>query len=234
VRVIDHLEIRRHTGGCQQRFPTKARTPFLERDAERFHIVTDVIGATALLRGPAGHVLSKCETPCSFNNLSPSQYSLEVQKEGYQPVANRAAGKERRRQDQKIKLESLPKAFTSAANRRERCLHQRSQKAGQTTVDASARGRQYTTLFCGCKRISSLTPDPSKSGQYPDEPQCDAHEKSRAASPGAGELHSERRRRSSLTVRLADSSTPARCRCLPDATIKLRFEGFQEAKRSSR
>src|SRR5207302_9240955 len=74
-------------------------------------VVTDVIGATAVLHGPAGYVLSKCETPCSFNNLKPQRYSLEVQKEGYQPVQTALQIKEGEAQDQKIKLESLAKGI---------------------------------------------------------------------------------------------------------------------------
>jgi hypothetical protein len=74
-------------------------------------VVTDVNGATAVLHGPAGQVLSKCETPCSFNNLKPQRYSLEVQKEGYQPVQTALQVKDGEAQDQKIKLESLAKGI---------------------------------------------------------------------------------------------------------------------------
>jgi hypothetical protein len=50
------------------------------------HITTNVIGATAVLHGAAGRVLNKCATPCSFNDLWPSSYSVEVQKSGYRSV----------------------------------------------------------------------------------------------------------------------------------------------------
>jgi serine/threonine-protein kinase len=50
------------------------------------HIVTDVIGATATLFGPAGRHLFDCQTPCSFNNLAPTQYSLQVTKDGFSPL----------------------------------------------------------------------------------------------------------------------------------------------------
>jgi uncharacterized membrane protein len=55
--------------------------------------------------------LSKCDTPCSFNNLAPAQYSLEVQKEGYQSVQTALQVKRGDVQDQKIKLESLAKGI---------------------------------------------------------------------------------------------------------------------------
>ena len=48
--------------------------------------MTDVLGATATLIGPAGRAVSHCSTPCSFNDLAPKRYSLQVAKEGYRPV----------------------------------------------------------------------------------------------------------------------------------------------------
>jgi len=80
--------------------------------------VTDVIGATAVLHGPAGHVLNRCETPCSFNNLSPSRYSLEVQKDGYQSVQTALQVKSGDAQDQKSNSNRWPKAFLSVVSRR--------------------------------------------------------------------------------------------------------------------
>src|SRR2546429_8616735 len=72
VRVIDHLEyddtpVAAGGGGDEGAHPV----PTDGRGA--IHVVTDVIGAKAVLRGPAGQILTKCETPCSFNNLSPAQ-----------------------------------------------------------------------------------------------------------------------------------------------------------------
>jgi serine/threonine protein kinase len=110
VRVIDHIEY--------DDAPVAAATssaegghPVPDPGKGAIHVITDVIGANAVLRGPAGHVLSKCETPCSFNNLSPAQYSLEVQKEGYQSVQTALKVKQGDVQDQKIKLESLAKGI---------------------------------------------------------------------------------------------------------------------------
>lgn len=71
------------------------------------HVVTDVIGATAVLHGPAGHVRGQCQTPCSFNNLNPARYSLEVKKDGYQPVQTALQVKQANVLDQKIQLQSL-------------------------------------------------------------------------------------------------------------------------------
>src|SRR6266480_2028507 len=109
VRVIDHLEY--DDTPVAAGYPDEGSHPVPAEGRGAIHVVTDVIGATAVLRGPAGHILNKCETPCSFNNLSPSRYSLEVQKEGYQSVQTAMQVKSGDAQDQKIKLESLAKGI---------------------------------------------------------------------------------------------------------------------------
>jgi len=75
------------------------------------HVVTDVLGATAMLHGPSGRVVSQCLTPCSFNDLTPERYSLEVRKDGYQPVQTALQVKQGGVADQKISLESLAKGL---------------------------------------------------------------------------------------------------------------------------
>jgi hypothetical protein len=70
------------------------------------HVITDVIGATATLYGPAGRNLANCTTPCSFNDLDPKRYSLQVQKDGYQSVQIALELKIDESQDQRLHLES--------------------------------------------------------------------------------------------------------------------------------
>jgi hypothetical protein len=111
-------------------------------------VVTDVIGAGAVLRGPAGHVLNKCETPCSFNNLSPAQYSLEVQKEGYQPVQTALQVKQGDVQDQKIKLESLSKGiFISSKPPGADVFINGAKQSGQTPVTLPLAPGQYNLVL---------------------------------------------------------------------------------------
>ena len=147
VRVIDHLEyddtpVAASSGSDEGAHPV----PGAGRGA--IHVVTDVIGATALLRGPAGRVLSKCETPCSFNNLSPSQYSLEVQKEGYQPVQTAMQVKSGDAQDQKIKLESLAKGiFISTQPPGADVFINGAKQAGQTPVTLPLAAGQYNLVL---------------------------------------------------------------------------------------
>ena len=75
------------------------------------HVVTDVIGATAMLHGPSGRVVSQCVTPCSFSDLTPDRYSLEVKKDGYQSVQTALQVREGSVSDQKLSLESLAKGL---------------------------------------------------------------------------------------------------------------------------
>jgi hypothetical protein len=110
VRVVDHIEYDDAPVAASGN-PDDGGHPVPSAGHGAIHVVTDVIGATALLHGALGRVLNKCETPCSFNNLNPSRYSLEVQKEGYQSVQTALQVKSGDVQDQKIKLESLAKGI---------------------------------------------------------------------------------------------------------------------------
>jgi len=56
-------------------------------------------------------VVSQCLTPCSFNNLTPDRYSLEVKKEGYQPVQTALQVRQGDVADQKLSLESLARGL---------------------------------------------------------------------------------------------------------------------------
>ena len=68
VRIVDHIEyddapFTADAGSTEDSHPV----PTAGRGA--IHVVTDVIGASAILHGPAGRVFDECQTPCSFNNL---------------------------------------------------------------------------------------------------------------------------------------------------------------------
>jgi hypothetical protein len=106
VRVIDHVEYEDAAAASGE-----GGHPVPDAGRGAIHVVVDVIGATAVLRGAAGRAVGKCDAPCSFNNLYPGQYSLEVLKEGYQSVQTALQVKQGDVQDQKIKLESLAKGI---------------------------------------------------------------------------------------------------------------------------
>jgi hypothetical protein len=79
------------------------------------HIVTDVLGATATLYGPAGRELSTCQTPCRFNNLAPLRYGLQVQKQGYVTLQTEFDTKPDQALDQNLHLEAVAKGLYIAS-----------------------------------------------------------------------------------------------------------------------
>jgi serine/threonine-protein kinase len=90
--------------------------PIPGRGFGAIHVVTDVIGATAMLHGPSGSVVSQCVTPCSFNDLLPDRYSLEVRKDGYEPVQTALQVKQGKVADQKLSMESIAKGLFIASD----------------------------------------------------------------------------------------------------------------------
>ena len=154
VHVIDHIEyddtaVATAGGSDDNSHPV----PAAGRGA--IHVLTDVIGATAVLHGPAGHVLNKCDTPCSFNNLKPQRYSLEVQKEGYQPVQTALQIKGDEAQDQKIKLEPLAKGiFISTQPPGADVFINGAKQSGQTPVTLPLAPGQYNLVL----RLSGYEP----------------------------------------------------------------------------
>jgi serine/threonine protein kinase len=110
VRVVDHIEYE-DAPAADNGHDADGGHPVPTGSRGAIHVVTDLVGATAVLRGPAGRVVNQCQTPCSFNDLGPAQYSLEVQKEGYQPMQTALQVKAGSVVDQKVMLESLAKGL---------------------------------------------------------------------------------------------------------------------------
>jgi eukaryotic-like serine/threonine-protein kinase len=147
VHVIDHIEYD-DTPVTTAGKPDESGHPVPSAGRGAIHVVTDVIGATAILHGPAGRVLNKCETPCSFNNLNPSRYSLEVQKDGYQWVQTALQIKAGEAQDQKIKLESLAKGiFISSQPPGADVFINGAKQSGQTPVTLPLAPGQYNLVL---------------------------------------------------------------------------------------
>jgi serine/threonine protein kinase len=147
VHVIDHIEYD-DTPVAVAGTSDESSHPVPAASRGAIHVVTDVIGATAVLHGPAGRVLSKCDTPCSFNNLKPERYNLEVQKEGYQPVQTALQIKANEAQDQKIKLESLAKGiFISTQPPGADVFINGAKQSGQTPVTLPLAPGQYNLVL---------------------------------------------------------------------------------------
>ncbi|HEY6944029.1 MAG TPA: PEGA domain-containing protein, partial [Candidatus Acidoferrum sp.] len=152
--VIDHIEYDdAPTSAAGGSSDSSHPVPAAGRGA--IHVVTDVIGANAVLHGPAGHVLNKCETPCSFNDLKPQRYSLEVKKDGYQPVQTALQIKGDEAQDQKIKLEPLAKGiFISTQPPGADVFINGAKQSGQTPVTLPLAPGQYNLVL----RLSGYEP----------------------------------------------------------------------------
>jgi len=147
VHVIDHIEYD-DTAVVAAGGSGEGGHPVPAAGRGAIHVVTDVIGATAKLHGPAGNVLSKCETPCSFNNLRPERYSLEVQKDGYQPLQTALQIKGDEAQDQKLKLEPLAKGiFISTQPPGADVFINGAKQAGQTPVVLPLAPGQYNLVL---------------------------------------------------------------------------------------
>jgi len=110
VRVVDHIEYDDTPAPAEQN-SAEGVHPVPSTGRGAIHVVTDVIGASAVLHGPGGRVLNQCQTPCSFNNLFPARYRLEVTKEGYQPVQTALQVRANDVADEKLSLESLAKGL---------------------------------------------------------------------------------------------------------------------------
>jgi hypothetical protein len=146
VRVTDHIEYDDAPapagGSAEEGHPVPAA------GTGAIHVVTDVIGASAVLHGPMGRALSQCLTPCSFNNLAPKQYSLEVKKDGYQPVQTALQVRANGVLDQKITMESLAKGlFINSEPAGADVFINGAKQSGQTPVTLPLAGGQYNLVL---------------------------------------------------------------------------------------
>ena len=146
VRVVDHIEFDDAPLATAQTSEEGHPVPSAGRGA--IHVVTDVIGAAAVLHGPAGRVINQCQTPCSFNNLIPARYSLEVKKDGYQPVQTALQVKANDVSDQKLGLESLAKGlFISSQPVGADVFINGAKQSGQTPVTLPLAPGQYNLVL---------------------------------------------------------------------------------------
>jgi len=232
VRVIDHLEYD-DTPAAVTASPDEGSHPVPAAGYGAIHVVTDVIGATAVLRGPAGHVLNKCQTPCSFNNLNPARYSLEVQKDGYQPVQTALQVKTGDAQDQRIKLESLAKGiFISTQPPGADVFINGAKQSGQTPVTLPLAPGQYNLVL----RLAGY--EPYAGGiQVKDniQTQFNVPLNQKSASRVAWAQVNSTPKGAEIIVDGTSTGqfTPARVQ-IPSGlhTVTLRLSGFQQAKRT--
>jgi galactitol-specific phosphotransferase system IIB component len=147
LRLVDHIEYD-DAPVASTANPEEGGHPVPTAGHGGIHVVTDVIGATALLHGPAGRALNQCKTPCSFNDLNPARYILEVQKEGYQPVQTALQVKAGDVLDQKLRLESLVKGlYVSSKPVGADVFINGAKQSGQTPVTLPLAAGQYNLVL---------------------------------------------------------------------------------------
>jgi serine/threonine protein kinase len=110
VHVVDEIQYDDAPVGGAEKLDAGSH-PVPQRGMAAIHIVTDVLGATAAIIGPEGRAISECQTPCSINDLVPGRYSLQIKRDGYQPVQTAVELKMGDSQDQKLHLDSLAKGL---------------------------------------------------------------------------------------------------------------------------
>jgi eukaryotic-like serine/threonine-protein kinase len=146
IRVVDHIEYDDTPVAAAENQNEGHPVPTKDRGA--IHIVTDVIGASATVRGPAGYVFGQCQTPCSVNNLAPKQYSLEIKKDGYQPIETALQVRANVVSDQKLTLESLAKGlFISSEPAGADVFINGAKQSGQTPVTLPLAPGQYNLVL---------------------------------------------------------------------------------------
>ncbi len=147
VRVVDHIEYD-DTPDPAATNDAEGGHPVPTAGHGAIHVMSDVIGATAALHGPAGQVLSQCQTPCSFNNLNPARYGLEVKKDGYESMQTVLQVKSGDALDQKIRLESIAKGlYVSSRPAGADVFINGAKQPGQTPVTLPLAPGQYNLVL---------------------------------------------------------------------------------------
>jgi eukaryotic-like serine/threonine-protein kinase len=147
VHLVDHIEYDDAPQPSQGNAGNGGH-PVPGRGYGAIHVVTDVIGATASLHGPSGLIVSQCQTPCSFNNLTPDRYSLEINKDGYQPVQTALQVRSGSVSDQKFSMESLIKGlFISSRPPGADVFINGAKQSGQTPVNLPLAAGQYNLVL---------------------------------------------------------------------------------------
>ncbi len=231
IRVVDHLEDD-DSRPAATASPVENTRPALSADRGGIHVETNVNGAVALLHGPLGRVLNQCQTPCSFNNLPPARYGLEVKKDGYRSVQT-ALQVQADVSDQKISLESLAKGLlvTSEPPGADVFINGAKQ-SGQTPVTLPLAPGQYNLVL----RLQGFEAH-SEQVQVKDNAQTQLAAKlnERSASRvGWAEVESEPKGADIwVDGTPTGKSTPSRME-LPTGThtVTLKLEGFQPIKRT--
>jgi eukaryotic-like serine/threonine-protein kinase len=112
------------------------------------NVVTDAPGAMVTIFGPAGRAISSCQAPCTFNDLVPARYSLQVQKDGYLPVQTAVELKQHESLDQRIHLDALAKGlYVSSRPAGAEVFINGAKQSGQTPTTLPLASGQYDLVL---------------------------------------------------------------------------------------
>jgi len=231
VRVVDDI-LYDDTPVASAESGDNGAHPVPAKGRSALHVVTDVIGANASLVGPDGKRLFECQTPCSFNNLDPSEYSLQVHKEGYVPVQTALLTYAGETKDEKIHLESVAKGlFVNSHPANADVFINGAKQSGQTPVTLPLAAGQYDVVI----RLNGYEPyaghvqvkdniQTSLEAELKEKSQVHVAWAQVRSSPGGADIF--------VDGVPANQQTPARVQ-IPAGThiIALRLNGYQIAKR---
>ena len=158
VRVVDDIQYD-DTPVASAEAGDNGAHPVPHRNLSALHVVTDVLGAHAVLIDPAGRQLFDCQTPCSFNNVDASEFRLQIRKEGYVPVQTAIQLYANETQDQKIHLEAVAKGLLVNSHPANADVFINGAKqSGQTPVTLPLTAGQYDIVI----RLSGYEPYSSR------------------------------------------------------------------------
>jgi len=147
VRVVDDIQYD-DTPVASAESGDNGAHPVPSKGRSALHVVTDVVGASASLIGTDSRKVSECQTPCSFNNVDASEYSLQVRKEGYVSVQTAIQLYANETQDQKIHLEAVAKGlFVTSHPANADVFINGAKQPGQTPVTLPLAAGQYDIVI---------------------------------------------------------------------------------------
>jgi serine/threonine-protein kinase len=112
------------------------------------HVITNVVGATAVLPPAHGQAAQQCETPCSFVQLAPGQYNLGVRKNGFQPMQTALQIRSGEVLDERVTLEPLAVGlFVSSKPPGADVFINGAKQSGQTPVTLPLAPGQYNLVL---------------------------------------------------------------------------------------
>jgi eukaryotic-like serine/threonine-protein kinase len=157
VRVVDDLQYEDAPVSAAISTPAQAQAQPAVQSAPRpatssvnsaVHVVTDAPGAMVTIFGPAGRAISSCQAPCTFNDLVPARYSLQVQKDGYLPVQTAVELKQHESLDQRIHLDALAKGlYVSSRPAGAEVYINGAKQSGQTPTTLPLASGQYDLVL---------------------------------------------------------------------------------------